>query len=126
MSDQTPAPTPEPTPVPAAEPTPYAQQPTAQPYTQPYAQGTAPAPYNVLAIVSLVVAIVGFAWLSLGAVIMGHLALSQIKKTGQQGRGLALAGTIVGYAGILTTIIIVIFWIIFAVVLASSGAYYYN
>jgi hypothetical protein len=31
------------------------------------------------------------------AVIAGHVALSQIKKTGDQGRGLAIAGLVIGY-----------------------------
>jgi hypothetical protein len=51
---------------------------------------------NTLAIVSLVSAFV----VSLAAVITGHIALSQIKKTGENGRGLAIAGLILGYAGI--------------------------
>lgn len=52
--------------------------------------------YNVLAIISLVSAFV----ISLAAIITGHIALSQIKKTGEKGRGLALAGVILGYIGI--------------------------
>jgi hypothetical protein len=31
------------------------------------------------------------------AVIAGHVALSQIKRTGQRGAGLAIAGLILGY-----------------------------
>ncbi|GAA1001001.1 hypothetical protein GCM10009563_29470 [Subtercola frigoramans] len=71
--------------------------------------------YNVLAIVSLVSAFV----LSLVAVITGHLALSQIKKTGEKGRGLALAGVILGYAGILAGIIV---GIVLVVALATGAA----
>ena len=37
---------------------------------------------------------------SVVAVITGHIALGQVKKTGEQGRGLALAGTIVGWVGV--------------------------
>lgn len=51
-------------------------------------------PTNVLAIVSLVLSILGFCLI---ASILGHIALSQIKKTGEQGRGLAIAGIVVGY-----------------------------
>ena len=54
--------------------------------------------------VSLISAIAGFVILpfiaSIVAVVTGHMALGQIKKTGEQGRGLALAGTIVGWVGI--------------------------
>uniref|UniRef100_UPI0013E3F01B DUF4190 domain-containing protein n=1 Tax=Microbacterium sp. CPCC 204701 TaxID=2493084 RepID=UPI0013E3F01B len=60
---------------------------------------------NVLAIVSLVASIVGFIGLlpiigSIGAIITGHISLNQIKTNGENGRGMALAGTIVGYVGL--------------------------
>lgn len=102
----------EPTPPPAAPPIvppadPYAAtQPNApapaQPYGAPPAYGyaqpyyAAQAPFNVLAIVGFVLAFV----VSLGAVICGHIALSQIKRTGERGHGLALAAVILGYVGI--------------------------
>lgn len=62
----------------------------------PAAQAPLPdaVPTNVLAIVSLVLSILGFCFI---ASILGHIALSQIKKTGEQGRGLAIAGIVVGY-----------------------------
>ena len=66
----------------------YQQQP------QPV-QGT-----NALAISSLVCGIIG--WIipilfALLAIIFGHVARSQIKRSGQSGAGLALAGLILGY-----------------------------
>jgi uncharacterized membrane protein YjfL (UPF0719 family) len=63
------------------------------------------APWNVLAIVSLVASIVGF---SIVGIVTGHLSLGQIKRTGEQGHGLALAGTIIGYvtAGIVVLVAI--------------------
>ena len=33
----------------------------------------------------------------IGGIICGHLALGQIKRTGESGHGLALAGTIIGW-----------------------------
>lgn len=48
---------------------------------------------NVLAIVGLILAI----FFPLIGAILGHVALSQIKKTGEEGRGLALAAVIVGW-----------------------------
>ncbi|TFD51681.1 DUF4190 domain-containing protein [Cryobacterium frigoriphilum] len=74
--------------------------PAPQPYGAPPA---GPDKYNVLSIVSLVTAVL---FLQLVAIITGHIALSQIKKTGEKGRGLALAGLIVGYAGIALGIIV--------------------
>ncbi|CDK00806.1 conserved hypothetical protein [Microbacterium sp. C448] len=59
---------------------------------------------NTLAIVSLISAIVGFVLIpfvpSIVAVITGHMSLGQIKRTGEQGRGLGLAGTIIGWVGV--------------------------
>jgi len=54
---------------------------------------------NTLALVSLVSSF----FVSLVAVITGHIALGQIKQRGEAGRGLALAGLIIGYVGIATT-----------------------
>ena len=48
---------------------------------------------NTLAIVSLVMAL----FVPLVGAILGHVAMGQIKKTGQQGRGIALAGVIIGW-----------------------------
>jgi peptidyl-prolyl cis-trans isomerase B (cyclophilin B) len=44
-------------------------------------------------------------------VITGHIALHQIKRTGDKGRGLAIAGAVIGYAGLLAgaiTLVVVI------------------
>ena len=107
MTDQVPAPVPEPTPT-----TP------APAYAQP---AYAPArPWNVLSIVSLVTSLVGF---GLVGIITGHIALSQIKKTGEQGRGLALAGAIIGYVAVVAGIIVVIFWIVVIAAGAASGSF---
>ena len=53
---------------------------------------------NTLAVVSLATAVTGFG--AVAGVITGHVALAQIKQTGAKGRGLALAGVIVGYVGV--------------------------
>lgn len=76
----------------------------------PYRYGPVPPKTNVLAIISLVS---GF-FVSLAAVITGHIALSQIKRTGEAGRGLAIAGLALGYAGILFTAIAVVLALFFA------------
>lgn len=81
-----------------------AQQPAPPAYGQPYGQPTGPDKYNVLAIVSFVSSF----FISLVAVITGHIALSQIGKTGEKGRGLAIAGLVLGYLGILTGIIFLV------------------
>jgi hypothetical protein len=67
---------------------------------------------NTLAIVSLIAGIAGLVLIpligSLTAVITGHMSLSQIKRTGEGGRGLGLTGTILGWVGIAFGILLVI------------------
>ncbi|CAN5241236.1 hypothetical protein BH09ACT5_BH09ACT5_12050 [soil metagenome] len=106
MTDQVPTPAPQPTPPPAPA---YTGAPVNT------------RPWNVLSIVSLVASLVGF---GIVGIITGHIALSQIKKTGEQGRALALAGTIIGYVAVGVGIILFIFWIGIVIAAASSGAYY--
>ncbi len=67
---------------------------------------------NPLAIASLVCGIAQFAagLTFIPAIICGHLARSQIRRTGEQGDGMALAGLILGYIGaVLFVIVVVIF-----------------
>ena len=68
--------------------------------------GTNTEKYNVFAILSLVFAFVFF---PLG-VVFGFVALSQIKKTGEKGKGLAIAGIIIGILAIVVFIGIAIVW----------------
>jgi hypothetical protein len=58
---------------------------------------TPPNPTNTMAIVSLVLSVVGF---HVVGAILGHIALGQIKQSGEAGRGLALAGVIIGWVGL--------------------------
>ncbi|MEO2279476.1 DUF4190 domain-containing protein [Pseudoalteromonas pernae] len=88
-------------------------------------QSTAPtkqAQTSVLAIVSLVLGIIGiFFFGSLAAVICGHIARSQIRKSNgeQTGDGLALAGLILGYLSMAFWAL----WIVFVGGLAMLGSY---
>lgn len=82
----------------------------------PYPQGGPVAPRtNTLAIVSLVT---GF-FCAIAAVITGHLAMAQIKRTGENGKGLALAGLVLGYLGIAATAVTVTLAILFAATIVS-------
>jgi uncharacterized protein DUF4190 len=65
---------------------------------------------NTLAIVSLVCGIAQFATgiTFIPAIICGHLARTQIRRTGEQGDGMALAGLILGYVGAVLTIVVLI------------------
>ena len=86
------------------QPAEYGQQPSSgQPYSpQGYGQpayGQQPYPYapvaatNTMAILALVFAFV----FAPAAIIMGHVAKKQIRRTGEQGDGLATAGLWLGY-----------------------------
>ncbi|MFC5502823.1 DUF4190 domain-containing protein [Lysinimonas soli] len=119
-----PAPNPYAQPNPYPQPNPYAQNPYAQPNPygaagQPYAPGVVAPKTNTLAIVSLCLAL----FVSVAAIICGHIALSQIKRTGESGRGLALAGVIVGYVVTGFWVLYFIFFIVIVVLAASTGGY---
>lgn len=86
---------------------------SAQGYTGP----TGADKYNVLAIISLVSAF----FVSLAAIICGHIALSQIKKTGERGRGLAIAGLVLGYLGVITGIIVFVVLVLAWIAAINSG-----
>lgn len=109
-----------PPPAPPAAPAAPAAQPTYPAYGQPPAAGYYAPPTNTLAILALVLAFV----ISPGGIICGHIALSQIKRTGEGGRGLAVAGLIIGYVFTGIFVLYIIGVIIFAVWMASMGAAY--
>ena len=74
---------------------------------------------NTLSVVSIASALTGFGVVA--AIITGHISLAQIKKTGENGRPLALAGVIIGYVSIALWIIGSIFWTAFAFWAAKNG-----
>ncbi|MDA2891103.1 peptidylprolyl isomerase [Mycolicibacterium sp. BiH015] len=85
-------------------------------WASPGTPGHPPRPTNSLAIASLVCA---FVFAPLG-VVFGHMSLSQIKRTGEQGRGLAIAGLIVGYLMIVAAIVVVVVSVVMVLFLAQS------
>jgi protein-disulfide isomerase len=94
-----------------------AQPASAQQFAAPLPGYPAAPRTNTLSIVSLVT---GF-FCSIAAVITGHLALNQIKRTGETGRGLAIAGLVLGYLGIATGVLALILAVLFA---ATLGAFF--
>jgi Domain of unknown function (DUF1707)/Domain of unknown function (DUF4190) len=78
---------------------------------------------NGLAIASLACGIAQFAFgplATIPAIVLGHMARSQIKRTGEQGAGVALAGLILGWGAVILGIIVVVIGV--AVVSRTSGA----
>jgi Domain of unknown function (DUF4190) len=132
MTDIPPAPEPS-QPVPPVAPPAYGETTTpapgyAPPAQVPYGQAYAPdyvAPprTNTLALVSLILSIAGLfvPGASIAAIITGHISLGQIKRTGEGGHGLGLAGTIIGYVVTGIGLLVAIGYAIFFVVLIGAG-----
>ncbi|WP_433442058.1 DUF4190 domain-containing protein [Nonomuraea sp. CA-141351] len=98
----------------------YAQQGYGQ---QGYGQyGAPPQPAkstNGMAVASLVLGIIGLIFCgltSIPGVILGHIALNRIKKTGEEGSGMAVGGLVTSY---ITVVLWVLGWIIFGGMLLS-------
>ena len=122
MTDQTPPP---------EEPAQQSDQNGGQPYPPPAnqtpwtAEGAAPFPPAVNYAertnpVSIVAIVLGFL-VPIGGIIAGIVALTQIRRTAEKGRGLALTGIIVGGVLTLLYIIGVVLFFVFAGVLASQA-----
>ena len=79
----------------------YGPQQPYPPYQGPYPAYPPALTTNGLAIASLVCGVgtfvIGLSFIP--AIICGHIARRQIRQTGEQGGGLALAGLILGYVG---------------------------
>lgn len=106
----------------------YGQQdPYAQSYSQPYSQPPAVQHHyygggppvvprnNGMAVASMVLGIIGLVTcggviFSVGAIIFGHVAQNQIKRTGEAGSGMAVTGLILGY---IFAVIGLFYWIVF-------------
>jgi len=87
----------------------------------PYHPGYYPVPQpptSGVAVASLICGIAEFFTLGIAAVpavILGHVARSNIKRTGERGDGLAIAGLVLGYLGIAC-------WALFLVVLLAASS----
>lgn len=91
---------------------------TPPPAATPYAGSATGPKTNTLSIVALVLSIL---WISIPAVICGHIGLNQIKSRGEGGRGIAIAGLVIGYIGIVGGLITAIVWALFFAAVASNG-----
>jgi hypothetical protein len=83
----------------------------------PPAGGVIPAQrgINSLAVVSIAAAVASYLIPhpfigALVAIVTGHMARSENRKTGQGGSGLALAGLLLGYLHLLLTLLLIIFF----------------
>ncbi|MEY9953506.1 DUF4190 domain-containing protein [Leifsonia sp. EB34] len=97
-----------PQPLPPQQP----QPPQYGAYQQPQAPG-----YNTMSIVAFILAF----FVSVVGIILGFVALSQIKRTGEQGRGLALAAVIIGFVEVAIGILVFVLVLIGVGIAASHG-----
>jgi hypothetical protein len=82
-------------------------------YYNPYGAPHPPRSTNGMAVASLVLGIIGLVMCgltSIPGVILGHMALNKIKRTGEDGQGLAVGGLVTSY---ITVVIWVLCWLIF-------------
>jgi len=63
---------------------------------------------NVLAIVALVLGVLGT---NLAAVVVGHIALAQIRRSHENGRVLAVIGLVFGYLGLALLVVAIALWV---------------
>lgn len=72
--------------------------------------------WNVLAILAIITV-----WFTvILGLVFGHIALSQIKRTGERGRGLALTAVIVGWLAVVAGALTAMFFLIFGGLYVSS------
>ena len=102
----------------------YGPQQPYPPYQQPYLPYPPAPPTNGLAIASLVCGVgtfvIGLSFIP--AIICGHIARRQIRQTGEQGGGLALAGLILGYVGGALFIVLLLVFVSVAVKVGHTGS----
>jgi Domain of unknown function (DUF1707)/Domain of unknown function (DUF4190) len=90
----------------------------------PFAAPPMPQRTNSLAVASLAC---GLGQLMLGplptipAIVLGHMARHQIRRTGEGGAGLALAGLLLGYAAVLLGVLVVLFAMVAFMSVAHGG-----
>jgi hypothetical protein len=77
-----------------------------------------PRPTNTMAILALVMAFV----FAPAGLVLGIIARRQIRRTGEEGNGLALAGIIIGGIAIALFVLLIVFWVVaFASFSGSDG-----
>lgn len=106
---------------PPPNPSVYAQPPSA------HAPGhdDPAAPTNVLAVLSLVGSLLGLLMIlpvvgSILGVSFGHVGRKQIREKGERGDGIALAGLVIGYVGLVLGLLVVVAFIAFVVMLDQA------
>lgn len=85
------------------------------PYQPPRRNNSTAVAALICGVVGLFTGLVGFV-----AIVLGHIARSQIKRTGEAGAGLALAGLILGYISVVLLIAAVAVYVWIAVLIVNA------
>lgn len=80
----------------------------------------APPRTNGLAVASFVLGLCGLAILP---VILGHIALGQIRRTGEGGSAFAIIGLVLGYLAIVLYLVLIAMIVIPLVIVGLSGGF---
>lgn len=96
----------------------FEAQGTQYPYSAPVPAATTLKDTNAFALVSVIVTFL----MPLAGIIFGHMALNQIKRTGDAGRGLALTAVVYGYVMFALGLLFIITYIGFIAVAIGSIA----
>ena len=103
--------------------------PTASQKSVPPSSVTEFQPTNVMALVGFILSIMGFFTFvsAIPGVVLGHIALRQIRVTRESGHGLAVAALAVGYSlialGILSVILITLIVLVPLLILTTATMY---
>ena len=76
---------------------------------------------NTMALIGFILSLsaIVFGVTAIPGVVLGHIGLSQIKKTGEQGKGLGISALAVGYAIIGFTVIGIIIFVVLLIIFGS-------
>ena len=94
------------------------------PQGQPYPPYSAAPPTNGMAITALVCGIAAFVVgiTFIPAIIFGHMAQRQIRRTGERGESLALGGLVLGYVAGALFVGLVLSFLVIAIKVGHSGS----
>jgi peptidyl-prolyl cis-trans isomerase B (cyclophilin B) len=75
------------------------------------------SPLNIMALVGFILSVSGVATgiTVIPGIVLSHIGLSQIKRTGESGRGFALTGLVVGYCLVGLSVLAVIVFVLLAI-----------
>ena len=98
---------------------------SANPYqNQPNANFTPQLPQG-MAVTALVAGILSLLmcglFAAIPAIICGHIGIKQADRGEASGRGMAMAGMIMGYASLALTVLVILFYIFFVVLVVAVG-----